>query len=230
MYEKWLDILVQTELFADMDELDLMTMVHCLNPLVKEYQKGELVAIEGHPIKGVGMLLKGSLVISKDIIDGTRVIMKKIGPGGMFGEIAAFAEKEVWPATVVAQQDSTVMFMPSNRIVGLCPTGCNGHKRLLHNMLRIISNKAISLNQKIEYLSVKSIREKISKYLLEQYKAQKSTTLYLDMNRNEMAEFLNVTRPSLSREMGFMKDEGLIDYYRASVKILDLDKITSYIN
>jgi CRP-like cAMP-binding protein len=122
------------------------------------------------------------------------------------------------------------MFMPSERIVGLCPTGCSGHKTLLNNMLRIVSNKAISLNEKIEYLSVRSIREKISKYLIAQYKQQKSTTLFLNMNRNEMADFLNVTRPSLSREMSFMKEEGLIDYHRSSVKILNLEKISTYLS
>jgi CRP-like cAMP-binding protein len=122
------------------------------------------------------------------------------------------------------------MFMPSERIVGLCPTGCVGHKTLLNNMLRIVSNKAMSLNEKIEYLSVRSIREKISKYLIAQYKQQKSTSLFLNMNRNEMADFLNVTRPSLSREMSYMKEEGLIDFHRSSVKILNLEKISTYLN
>jgi CRP-like cAMP-binding protein len=92
-------------------------------------------------------------------------------------------------------------------------------------MLKIVSNKAMNLNKKIEFLSIKSIREKLCKYLMEQYRKQKSNTLHLNMNRNEMSDFLNVTRPSLSREMSNMKDEGIIDYYRSSIKILDLDKI-----
>lgn len=230
MYEGWMDVLIRAELFKNIPLVDLKPMIYCLSPMVREYSKGELVAIEGHKIKGIGLLLKGALTISKDVIDGTSLIMKKIESGDMFGEIAAFAEKEVWPATVTAYQDSHVMFISSERIVGLCPTGCNGHKILLNNMLRIVSNKAISLNEKIEYLSVRSIREKISKYLIAQFKQQKSTTLFLNMNRNEMADFLNVTRPSLSREMSFMKDEGLIDFHRSSVKLLDLDRISSYLN
>ncbi|HHW40565.1 MAG TPA: winged helix-turn-helix domain-containing protein [Syntrophomonadaceae bacterium] len=32
-------------------------------------------------------------------------------------------------------------------------------------------------------------------------------------------DFLNVYRPSLSREMGRMKTEGIIDFHRAPVKI-----------
>jgi CRP-like cAMP-binding protein len=96
-------------------------------------------------------------------------------------------------------------------------------------MIKIISKKAINLNKTIEYLSVKSIRQKISYYLLDQYKKNKSKNFMLDMNRNELSDYLNVTRPSLSREMANMKEEGLIDYHRSSIKILDIEKLSSII-
>ena len=40
----------------------------------------------------------------------------------------------------------------------------------------------------------------------------------LGINRNEMAEYLNVSRPSMSREMGVMKEEGIIDYWKMKSK------------
>jgi CRP-like cAMP-binding protein len=97
------------------------------------------------------------------------------------------------------------------------------------NMIKIISKKAINLNKTIEYLSVKSIRQKIAYYLLDQYKKTKSRNFMLDMNRNELSDFLNVTRPSLSREMANMRDEGLIDFHRSSIKLLNIDKLSSIV-
>ena len=47
----------------------------------------------------------------------------------------------------------------------------------------------------------------------------------LAMNRNEMADFLNVARPSLSREMCRMRDEGIIDFHRSSVRIMDMEAL-----
>ncbi|HEY8349361.1 MAG TPA: helix-turn-helix domain-containing protein, partial [Clostridia bacterium] len=61
--------------------------------------------------------------------------------------------------------------------------------------------------------------------LLEQYKKSGKTTFMLAMNRNELADFLNVARPSLSREMCRMRDEGMIDFHRSSVQIRDMEAL-----
>lgn len=229
MYEKWIPVLTKTNLLSNINENELLSMFMCLKPSIKFFQKNEIAAIEGDEMNGIGIVLSGCMIISKDSFDGSRIIMKKVFSSEMFGEIAAFSEKGTWPATVVAQQDSVVMFMAPGKILRNCNKMCMSHTTLMYNMLKIVSDKAIDLNKKIEFLSVKSIREKICKYLLEQYHTQKSTTLFLDMNRNEMSDFLNVTRPSLSREMSAMKSEGLIDYYRSSVKLLDMEKISQYL-
>lgn len=49
------------------------------------------------------------------------------------------------------------------------------------------------------------------------------------MNRKEFAEFLNVSRPSLSREMSRMRDEGIIDFHMSAVKIIDLDRLKKHL-
>ena len=73
------------------------------------------------------------------------------------------------------------------------------------------------------------MRGKISAFLLEQYEKQGSATFILPLKRNEMAEFLNVARPSLSREMCRMRDEGLIDFHQSTIKIKDLEALKNLI-
>ena len=89
-------------------------------------------------------------------------------------------------------------------------------------MLGILSAKALFLNQRVEYLAIKGMREKISTYLLEQYKINNKNTFTLPLKRTEWADFLNVSRTALSRELGRMRDEGIIEFYRTSVKINNL--------
>jgi Mn-dependent DtxR family transcriptional regulator len=45
-----------------------------------------------------------------------------------------------------------------------------------------------------------------------------------------MAELLNIPRPSLSRELIKMKQDGLIDFYKNRFKILDLKKLEKTLN
>jgi cAMP-binding proteins - catabolite gene activator and regulatory subunit of cAMP-dependent protein kinases len=89
-------------------------------------------------------------------------------------------------------------------------------------MLKLISDKTLMLNKQVEYLSMKSMRGKISSFLIEQYKKTGYTTFILPMMRNELADFLNVSRPSMSREMGRMRDEGVIDFHKSSIRIKDI--------
>jgi CRP-like cAMP-binding protein len=89
-------------------------------------------------------------------------------------------------------------------------------------MLNILSNKALMLNKKIEHLSAKSIRGKISSYLLEEYGQNNETAFRMSMKRHELADYLGIPRPSLSREMITMKKEGIIDYNGSWVQINDV--------
>src|SRR6056297_4305295 len=229
MYQNYSDVLEKVDLFNDITFSELENMFFCLKPLIKKYNKDEIIALEGDDIKNFGVLLQGKLMLYKEKFDGTRLLLKAVHPGQLFGEIASFSEKRKWPAQVQVAENSIVMFIPPEKITNTCTNLCRGHRVLTLNMIKIISKKAINLNKTIEYLSVKSIKQKIAYYLLDQYKKNNAKSFMLDMNRNELSDYLNVTRPSLSREMSNMKEEGLIDYHRSSIKILDIEKLSNIV-
>jgi cAMP-binding proteins - catabolite gene activator and regulatory subunit of cAMP-dependent protein kinases len=229
MYEKWLNIINASPLFHEIEPSQLSVMLNCMRPRVNTYKKNENITIEGEPFEGIGVMLKGEAAITRESPSGSRVILEIAGPSRMFGEIAAFSGRKVWPATVAAQGDCTVMFLPPEKILSNCEKLCLSHKTLVNNMLRIVSDRAFMLNKKVEYLTMKNIREKLSSYLLDQYRVHGSSTFMMPMKRNELADFLNVSRPSLSREMCKMRDEGLIEFHRSSIRIRDLENLKNMI-
>lgn len=218
-------VLQRCPLFEALEDAEMQEVLGCLNPRREEHEKNELVRRAGEPFSAVGLVLSGEVIITKETAAGNRMILEVLGPGGMFGEMAAFSGEPTWPATVIAQSPCTVLFLPPEKILGNCSKACANHKRLIANMMKIISRKALTLNKKIEYLTVRSIRGKLSLYLLEQYKKAGSLTLTLPLKRDELADFLNVSRPSLSRELCNMRDEGMIEFYRSSLKIKDLSSL-----
>lgn len=230
MFKKWLDILARVELFETIEEHDLEDMLICLKPKLVQYKKGETVAIAGDPFKGVGIVLEGEVLIAKENAVGNRVILNKMPAGNIFGEMIAFSHIPAWPATIFVTDHATIMFIEPNRIVSSCGQQCDCHTILILNMLKIVSKRALLLNRKVEYLAIKSMREKIAAYLMEQYKQCQKNTFMIPLNRNEMADFLNVSRPSMSRELAKMKDEGMIDYYKSSFKIIDKDGLINCIS
>lgn len=216
-----MDALEKCLLFRDIPSEQLYMMLECIKPKIESYKRNEYITLMEDDFTGVGIVLEGEVLLAKENAAGNRVIIDVVEPGEIFGEMIAFAQKKVWPVTAIAQSPCTVMFMPPDKIVGECPKMCVSHRQLIMNMLSVVSEKAINLNRKVEYLAMKSLRAKLSRFLLEQYKKAGKTMFVMPLNRSELSDFLNVSRPSLSREMCRMRDEGIIDFYRSSVQILD---------
>lgn len=214
-------------LFEKMDNEELSMLLDCLKPRIRKFSKNDIANVAGEPFEGIGVVLSGQAAVVKESAAGNRIILAMLKPGDLFGEMAAFSGSSKWPATVIAQTACSIMYIPPDKIIGQCERACQSHRTLIMNMLGILSKKALTLSRKLEYLSIKSMRGRIANFLLEQYKKTGQTTFLLPMNRNELADFLNVSRPSLSREMCKMRDEELIDFHRSSVQLKNIGELNA---
>ena len=225
MFTRYLEEVSKTSLFRGIERDDLQAMLNCMKPRMCSYNRNDFIVTGGDAYDSVGIIVNGAVTVSKENAQGNRIVMTLLKTGDIFGEIIAFSSQVTWPATVQAQETCVVLFLPRGKIVGDCGCDrrCSGHKIFIQNFLRVISERAIMLNKKVEYLTIKSMIGKISTYLLEQYKRQGNVTLTLPLNRNELSDFLNVSRPSMSREMSRMRNEGIIDFHLSEVKIMDIE-------
>ena len=90
-------------------------------------------------------------------------------------------------------------------------------------MLNIFASKSYYLNKRIQILSSSNLRQKIARLILQESKDGK--VAFINMNREEMADFISVARPSLSRELMKMQDEGLIEVEKDKIHILDIEEL-----
>lgn len=170
MFEKYLEKVLEVSLFQGIERNSLVGMLNCLKPKVCSYKKGDFIVTGGDTYESVGIVLKGTATVSKENAAGNRIVMTVIKQGDIFGEIVAFSKQKIWPATVQANEVCEVLFLPREKIVGDCDNMCSWHRTLIRNFLRIISERAMMLNKKVEYLTIKSMRAKICTYLLEVYR------------------------------------------------------------
>ena len=96
-----------------------------------------------------------------------------------------------------------------------------------NNLLTVFANKAYRMNQKLRVLGGGGIREKIACFLVEQQ--DKEGRINGSFSREEMADYLNVARPSLSRELGKMQKEGIISLERRQIQIKDQKRLEEYL-
>lgn len=212
-------------LFKGLTQEELELCLKCSDARLKDYEKNQIIFSQMDPPKALYVLIGGSVSVCKDTPDGRRYIVTNIEEGDIFGEVYVFLKKADYNYYVLSNMNSTVLAIPKEYFFTTCDNSCNAHSLIIQNMLGILAQKAYFLNNKVQLLTSGSLRQKIAKYLLDN--CNKKKYVKLSMNREQFASYLNVTRPSLSRELINMQEDGLIEVDRDMIKILDMDKLSS---
>lgn len=207
-------------MFKNKSEEYLLDLFKDANYIIKSYSKNDIIAMEGDTCTSIGLILDGNIDIKRML--GTKVIhVSSFGKGHIFGDVIAFSDVNLYPATVMSSTTSKVMFISKDNFIKFCTS----HEDFLGMFLNDLSNKIFVLNKSITNLTFSNVRQKICNFLISEYKLQNSENIKLKMTKEKIAESLGITRPSLSRELINMKDMGLIDYSRSHIKILDLEEV-----
>ncbi|WP_340147270.1 Crp/Fnr family transcriptional regulator [Ruminiclostridium josui] len=182
-----------------------------------------MLLLAGDKVSSVGIILSGSAQIVKEDIMGNRNIVSEIGVADMFGEAFACANVSKSPVTVLTTTGCTVMYIKFSRIITTCSSACSFHTMLISNMLSLIAQKNIFLNNKIDILSQRSIREKLMAYFSMQIQKSGKNRFRIPFSRDELADFLCINRSALSRELSKMKQENILDFDRNEFEIYPME-------
>lgn len=207
-------------LFDGISENELNKLFACLSPLRKSYYRGETVFNAYEKINYVGYIESGSIQLSKDDYEGNKVTVVKLSAGDTFGEAFIFADIEQSGLSIVALEDSRIIFLDYVRLFSSCSNMCVFHKKLTENIVKIMSSRILFLQTRIELLAKKTLRERVLYLLNEQKNLQNKEIFEIPFSREQMAEYIGADRSALSRELSKMKTEGLIDYHKNAFKIL----------
>lgn len=215
-------VLKNTELFAGIEPGEMEVMLGCLHARRRSFRKGEFLLLVGSPVTDVGIILSGEADIIKENINGELLVMRKLLPGEMFGESYAGTGCASSPVSVAAQVNTQAVFLHMGGILGTCRSACPQHKRLIFNMVKIVSAHNIALNNRMFYLAYKTIRERLGAYLLDLAEQNGSRTFRLPMSKTQLAQHLCADRSAMMRELARMKADGLIDYEKDNFRVIFL--------
>lgn len=220
---KLIKLIKKSRLFSNLTDQEINLVFDCLKGRIVKYSVGQLLAKQGESVSEIGIVLEGSALKVITRFDGTTEPLELIESGDMFGEIEGYSQEKNYSYSVLANENgATVLYISIDTIVTQCSKNCDFHQRVMENVMAVLADRVMALSRDKSYLMEKGMRAKIAMLIYEKYNEQNTLEVKLGINRNEMAEYLNVSRPSMSREMGFMKDEGIIDYWKDEIKILNL--------
>lgn len=213
-------ILKSVALFEGLKEEELDAVLSCLSAKTGKYSKNQIILQHGESTTNIGIVLSGQVQIIKEDYYGNRNLFANLSESMLFGETFICADIKTLPVSVISTTESVILWIDYRRIISPCNQVCSFHSTLIYNMLRIVAMKNILLNQKIEFTSKRTTREKLIAYLSAEAQKIDNNHFTIPFNRQELADYLNVDRSAMSAELGKLRDEGLIDFHKNEFTLL----------
>ena len=199
--------LESTVLFQEIGSEEIERMLTCSKSREKHYKAGEYIFRQGDKPTRIFLVLNGYIHIAKDFASGKRDVL--------------YMENYWYDA--VAAVDVDVLEIPWEFLYHFCENACRHHQLLTRNMLELFSRKEFHITKKLHIISTASLRERIAIWLIDSMDSDGK--VIMRMKREELADFLGVARPSLSRELMRMQADGLIEVTKKCIYIKDKDSI-----
>jgi len=189
---------------------------------VTTYIKGDIIARQGDICKHLYLLVKGSVSTEMITESGGVLTIENIKAVRPFASAFLFAENNRFPVDVTSTEESTVVTIPKEEVISLFQKDA----KFLESYIRYNADKTQFLSNKLQMVTIKTIRGKLANYLLEQLAkchsiSPKINTFYMDKNQTELSKYFGVTRPALARILGELQQEGVILAERNKITVLN---------
>jgi CRP/FNR family transcriptional regulator len=187
----------------------------------REFDKGDTLFQEGREGVGFYVVAAGQVKVFKMSFDGREQILHILGPGDPLGEVPVFAG-QTYPANAQALVKSSLYFFPRQKLIELYRESPS----LAMNMLAVLSRRLREFTVLIENLSLKEIPQRLATYLLHQQSLKPvSARVKLSVTKGVLSNILGTSQETLSRVLGKLSQEGLIEVQGKEISILNAERL-----
>ena len=187
----------------------------------QSYDKGETIFHLMEDASRIGLILEGSVQAQKPFPNGSQINVSVRKPGEMIGPAAAFARNQKYPCDIVSLEESTIMMFSREDILLLMQKDI----RIMRNFMAELATASYMLQQRLELLSYSGIAQKAAFYLLIKSRQSGKAEIRIPGSVTSWAMSMNVSRPSLHRELRKLEEEGIISYAPPVIRINDFEAL-----
>jgi CRP-like cAMP-binding protein len=213
MYE----VITQTQMFKNVPVDRLEELFSKLRYQRKVYNKEDLIMYAGDEYNNLLILLSGSVRCESSEDNGKYINVENILQGNSIACAYLFDTNSLIPFDIIANNKCEVLQISKQDVIELLQKD----KLVLQNYLNAITSKINFLTNRLICMSLKTIRGKIAKYILELAEGYEQTSFKFPHTQQQMADFFGVTRPAFARELALMEKKGLIKFANKKVSIVD---------
>ncbi len=210
-------VLEKSDLFSGVSAADLRGVLEEIPHHIQCYDKGETIFHLLEEANRIGVILEGRIEAQKPFPKGSQINVSIRRPGEMIGPAAVFSKNHKYPCDMVALVPVTVMMFRKEDMLQMMQKNV----RILENLTAEIATATYMLQQKLELLSYNGIAQKAAFWLLMQARQTGKDIVRIPDSVSKWSMLMNVSRPSLHRELKKLQSQGIITYDPSAIKILN---------
>lgn len=202
------------KIFKGLDKAKIKSTLSKLDYQIRQYDKNEFICREDQYSMNVGIIIYGQIEVQKNLTSGNSLCIFYKDKGEAFGGAVSFSSESLYPCDVFSRDKSKIVFINKQSIFLMCKNPV-----IAENLLKSFANRIIYYEKRLELFSYSSIQKKIAFFLLDEMRTTNNTTIYLPFSKKSWAEYLNVSRPSLCRELKKLSNDNILEINRQIIVI-----------
>ena len=207
-------------IFKGVEEAKIKVVLEKVDYRVEKYEKGEVLAFRGDEVEDLIIVLQGILTAEMQKDSGEHIRIEDLDEGQVVASAFIFGKNHFFPVDVVCKTDVEIFRISKEQLVKLFQL--NGD--ILRNYLDDVSTRTQFLSQRIWFdFKNKTLIEKLRAYILKNLDGDE---IVLKTSLKELSETFGVARPSLSRSLASLVEEGILERLgRNHYRLLDKEAL-----
>jgi len=209
-----------------LEELKVLAS-HCV---ARRLLKDEILAGEGDPCEGLFVVQAGAIKLFKMAENGREQILVIERAGSTVGELSVF-DGGNFPASAVAVEDSTLLFLPKREFLELCQR----NSEVAFAVIRSLAWRFRYLTSLVEELSLKEVSHRLARFLRDRalnlgVRTKRGIEFPLEETNQEIGAEIGTVRDLVSRNLRRFVDRGILRLERRKVIVLDMAELEAQIS
>ena len=182
---------------------------NCIKIQRKDFKKDEIITTYIGKRNQICILISGTADLVRYDSNGNKSIVQRFSSNDIFGEFfyTVAINNELF---VKARKNCEVLIFSYEIMKHKCIPNCKLHQELVKNVYELVLNQFSILNNRIELLTQRSIKDKLLGYFSILSLENNNKNFALPISFTDLADYLSIDRSAMMRTIKSLQDEGII--------------------
>jgi len=189
----------------------------------RAFARNEVVCHEGDPADALHLVVSGHLSVRVSLESGDSVMVRILGPGASFGELALMHHEGTRTATITAIEPAVTIAISGRVFAQLCET----HPEVQRALSAMLASRVGALSLAVLEHAYLSLDQRLCRRLSElagDYAGADGRPV-VPLTQSQLAELSGGTRPSVNQALQRLVDRGIVEVGRGRVVVLDVPRL-----